>query len=129
MIIKVGYIGSFESLRYDEVELVPLWYGIDWSLEAVFHFIMKRGIVQIGDFAFFDHKEYGMYVYMYISMYVHRIIFKPIQIVWKLKVDEFWCKIRRFRPKIDDLRGDIEGGQFCPLPPREFSASVDPREE
>ena len=68
---------------------------------------------------YFDHREYGMYV--------HRIIFKPIQIVWKLNVDEFRCKIRRFKPKIDDLTGDVEGGQFCP--PHEFSASVDPHEE
>ena len=54
---------------------------------------------------------------MYISMYVHRIIFKPIQIVWKFDIDEFWCKIRRFTPKIDVLTGDVRGDNFAPPPP------------
>ena len=57
-----------------------------------------------------------MYVSMYISMYVHHIIFKSIYIVWQLNVDEFSCKIRRFTLKIDHLTGDIVEKQI-PSPP------------
>ena len=36
---------------------------------------------KLGIWHYFDNREYGMYVSMCISMYVHCIIFKPIQIV------------------------------------------------
>ena len=48
------------------------------------------------------------YVCMLIRMYVCRINLTPIQIVWKLNVDEFTCKTLHSRLEIGDLAMGIE---------------------
>ena len=44
-----------------------------------------------------------MSVHMYIRIDVHRMTSKVVEIVLKLKVDEFSCNIRRSTTKIDDF--------------------------
>ena len=40
---------------------------------------------------------------MFVRMYVHSINLLTIQIIWKLNVDAFTCKIRPSRSKNGDL--------------------------
>ena len=47
----------------------------------------------------------NMSVRMFMRMLVHSINLPTIQIVWKLKVDVFTCKIRPSRPKNGDFAG------------------------
>ena len=47
----------------------------------------------------------NMSVRMFVRMYVHNINLPTVQIVWKLNVGAFTCKIRPSRPKNGDLAG------------------------
>ena len=50
-------------------------------------------------------------MYVYITVYVCRIVSELTKMFWKLNLNEFSCKIRCSRPQI----GDLEGGQYDPL--------------